>query len=317
MFENYKLSWYPVISWKCNDCKADFYPSNNIKIKDIRSSLNIDEPEQIECIWYEQYKKIIFIAEVTDYCSKCGKKINYTLLINCTEFNKDSEEFSNCNNIILDSNDLEYTADGFIFRGCDILYTIPELLLHWWYKRKKIIVVNPFITDDGMKTLLDLTSIPYLYCNQLSKFSAPSKFFYKILMQNQQGYSNVIKIIDKLVQKQQTEDTYECFSGWNPKDIKEALYLTNQPDSLLSMINDKDFNIESRFKNSGKFHAKLYAALDKNNSELLITSYNLTEGEKLQMETVIYEKELSEYVINSELSKIFNDNRMDVEKIKC
>lgn len=310
---NSEISWIPI-EWICSSCEKAYFPSlftgGNIDISDIQHTMATDNIEEIKQAYYEHFS-LIGAGIFQDKCDHCGNEIKYRAVFELNNPNDDFRKYSIQTYEIYASSDLDHYQNGFIFRGTDIYSALSSLLVKWWMTEKDIYIANPFITTEGWKMFTSVGKYIANYNYRLFKIKPIRDPFKKIIIQKKQGdYGNTPETYLKKAMNDITNELSEVDRYMKNPSLAlfaNCLYLT----SPKNQVNKDD---ASHIKNSGKFHIKLYAGLSRSESDMVITSYNLTEYEYLQMESFSYIRGLKDAYVLKEISKLLDDKYMDVEK---
>lgn len=305
-------SWKPL-KWVCSNCESDFYPKlendNYINLVEILHFFNTSNEIEIKNEYYKNFTLII-AGSLSDYCQNCNLKVQYNVLFELGAFDETNNQFEIKSSQLVGSLDLDLKQSGFIFRGVDIKEALPNIILKWWIENKDIYIVNPYITIEGMRFLASISYYMENYNYNISVIQPNRNPFKKIIMQTKQNFNKDTPLSLLLeAEKRFNENIYENFPWLSDSGfelIRKSLFITSPK------CYDKDSNTVIR--NSGKFHAKFYAGIEKNFSELILTSFNLIESEHLQMETFNYTDDYLGQFILSEISKLLDDNFMHIKQ---
>lgn len=261
---------------KCLDFLGKL-PDSKIKEKLSEKKISLQQRKEIGyCTFIQKYDTT---------CINCNAPIDAEILI-------EMEEDEILNYEIIASDSLEFSLDSFLVMGIDIYSHCQLLFLRWWRDNRDIDVVVPFITKEYFQLFFDLLKITYGYKSFLSddNVSLNNNPFNKLVFRKKQNKTSTLK---------------EVFNDWASCNIKsvsnnlnsltiyediidniyDCLYQVENTPNYCYKTEDNVENLNLALMYERYFHAKYFAGVNKNNTELFITSYNFGDIEGLQYET--------------------------------
>ena len=197
--------------------------------------------------------------------------------------------FNVTNIILLDGDMIKVNSIPGFYRGVDIAGGLSNLYLRWWHLKGEIFVICPFI---GLRELefFDDVGLKILKTHNSIMVSNPiHNPFNRIITRKNVSHNFKRTQISHLIDSY----LYEL--------SEDRIFLDGQPGSgLLFAFQDNIYEVENvprgkcfgeenepqRFANY--FHGKLYGACFNGMAEVVITSYNYTVVESLQLESLAF-----------------------------
>jgi len=311
--------------WKCTVCGETFLPYG-----DFFTEEDILEPFQEKVIHAEELSRISILA--TNYeaqdtiknmfqgenaaivcslkscCPRCKVIFNLNTWIDLKLYEKENGYLKlsvNGYEILNGDNIQIHSIPGF-YRGTDIAGGLNRLFLRWFYLKGDIFVICPFIVEEELE-YFDNIGIKILKTNNsLGNPKYPVNPFKKIITRMYTGFgqdrSTMTESIRKYLKKLNGDRSFiEGQPGSGLVFVMEG--------SLIEVENVPKHELQGHHQYANYFHAKLYAGLLDDTAEVVITSYNYTVPEILQLESLAFLR-ISKEDFEHQISKFVNDIHM-------
>ena len=197
--------------------------------------------------------------------------------------------FNVSNTVLLAGDMIAVDSIPGFYRGVDIAEGLSNLYLRWWYLKGQIFIICHFI---GMRELdfFDAVGLKILKTHNSIMVSNPiHNPFEKIITRKNTSHNF------KRAQFSQLIDMYLCELS------EDRIFLEGQPGSgLLFVFKHNVYEVQNTPKKDligeenelqryvNYFHGKLYGACFNGTAEVVITSYNYTVTESLQLESLAF-----------------------------
>lgn len=323
-------------SWRCSVCDhlmpldGDIYDETQI-LNQFKDSINLDQLDRHPLIRTDNISHVVLrsltegettglIITANGRCtnSNCGCSFTFRVWLELELERKDEPYalFTVLNSIILDGDLISKDAIPGLYRGTDIAGGLSDLYLRWWYLKGEIFVICPFISMNQLKTFDEL-GLKILKTHNSIMVSNPIYNPFKMIitryhiMHNFKWHTTFPKLV-KMYLKRFSED---------------GIFLDREPgDGLHSIFRKNLYGVKNRpvkgckgeeneaLKYASYFHGKLYGACLKGSAEVVITSYNYTGVEGLQLESLAF-VQTSEENLRRQIEIFTNDQHMTISPI--
>lgn len=315
--------------WKCTACGKMIPPSCKfISEKDIYKTfqdvINVDELNKIP-ILARNYRaqetiknmfkgeKSAIILSIKGQCPICNMPSTLAIWVELELYHKEDEYLTLSVNHyeILDGDYIQLGSIPGFYRGVDIASGLNNLFLRWFYLNGEIYVICPFINKEeleyfdkiGRRILITNSSLgnPKYYTNP----------FKKIITRRYTGSgkdrTTMTELIGKYL-KGLNGDT--CFIEGNPGS--GIIFIMT--GSLTEVENKPRRELQDHHQYANYFHAKFYGGLLNDTAEIVITSYNYTVPEILQLESLAF-LEISKDDFKHQIAKFVKDIHMTLHPV--
>ena len=229
------------------------------------------------------------VVSVDVCCPQCEAEFTTTVLVEFDYYHEEDKMTTYVDTVrdfvLIDISEKELLCEEGLKKGKDILQTIRWLIFRWSITSEKVYIVSPFIDKSNW------LFIEGLHSSVLDQINVKGRIEKVITRQTQlekgryfnmkKHLANEVRIREEKCEEQYKLTGIDCA---NP-DSKCGHY------ALKSIFNKVSFEKK-------RFHAKLYAGLMHDFSEVIITSFNLLTSELEQEESFSLIKMDSQVLVN-------------------
>ena len=311
--------------WKCNVCGETFLPHGDffreehifqpfqettIHTEELNKipilSRNYDAQEKIKNMF--QGEKAAITCSMGGQCPQCNVPFDLKTWIDFELYEKQNRYLKLYVNDyeILDGDNIQIHSIPGFYRGTDIAGGLSKLFLRWFYLKGDIFVICPFIVKEELE-YFDNIGIKILKTNSsLGNQKYHANPFKKIITRRHTGFGQ-----DRTTMTESIRKYLEELNG-------DRSFIEGQPGSglvfvmtgsLVEVENRPRRKLQGHHQYANYFHAKLYGGLLNGTAEVVITSYNYTVPETLQLESLAF-LQISKEDFEYQISKFLNDIHM-------
>ena len=334
--------------WQCTNCRQSYSLFGDSLVEDIDTEIaekrifspyyDINNPilnnqDFINILKNNLYRNEFYtVVSIEKNCLSCEKKIICKILLNVEiicEDERDGIIISTSNVFLIDSNGLKLRAYPGLYRGVDISSNLERLILRWFYLSGDVTIISPFLS----KSELEIFARVGIILNKLilTKNEKMDEIKIKFYIReeedkNKYNYYNVTSkaSIISFLNDLSYNDEYNLELQKGLKTVlNNNLYLLSPSEDVKFHIkmneilkpNKKNYRMNYHHNFWGSFHAKMYSAKLANFCELLITSLNLTTSEKIQLESMSFNRtSLKNY--ENQIKKLEEDGNFEKKNIQ-
>jgi len=249
---------------------------------------------------------------------KCGCETNLKVWVELGVERKDGSSvlLNVLNTVLVDGEDLIVDAHPGFYRGIDIATGLNNLYLRWWYLGADIFVICPFIGKSELK-FFDEIGLQILKTYNSMMISRPINNPFKKIITRKNAQHNFKKA-----------KTSELIYDYLHEIDNNMVFLDGYPGSGLEFVfSGSLFEVENiprkgyhgqeneHLKFANYFHGKLYGACFNGMSEVVVTSYNYTSVESLQLESLSFVRS-SEENLRRQIEIFENDQHMAISPVE-
>jgi hypothetical protein len=284
---------------------------------------NSQEAQEVLKNLYEDETAAI-ICSLNGQCPECLTSMKLTVWVHFEvhKHNQDSSvNIEIINYQILDGDYISISCTPGFYRGVDIASGLHHLYMRWWYLKGEISVICPFIDKDGLQYFDDI-GVHILKTNNCRLYTTNHQNpFKRIIFRNRQDGDDFQKTtITKLIQEFLEENCHVENNDWESLRVGEPgsgikFVMNNSLVKVNTKWEKQNFPENKHHASASYFHGKLYGALLTDKAEMVITSYNYSNRETLQLESATLVETSRENLIH-QINKFENDGYMTQELVE-
>lgn len=299
--------------YSCGQCNREIY-AEDVFPKQIESFDSIEEINNYfrfpitEYDLYINSEFLTFLRKEEFNCPQCSFPLD-GIFLHYIEKDPADTSIRYYESLLVDSFSLDPTMNGFLGLGVDIYLMISKLFIRWWAKGYKIDCIIPFIQRDFFDIFMGTLKYSIPYAPKLSniKLNPRTNPFERLIfrkIQNKKPYRDIKSIISSFSNEKVSSEIQEEAIAM----ISKSIYVAANPNLVA-------YESEKHLKYQDNFHAKFICGYNENKSELLLTSYNFSEYQDMQFDTVILDEiDAKEY--SNQITMFLDYHRLKIEKLE-